>query len=93
MILSINFAILTFFMIFVQFSENILGSVGMKIFTQVKIKMHYPCLLPLFKFLKVLLQGLGIIFAGDGQIYGSVISKNLTCQNVSLVFRSTSTMS
>ena len=39
------------------------------------VKMHSPCLLPLFKFLKVLLQGLGILFAGDGQIYGSVISK------------------
>ena len=38
-----------------------------------RVKMHFSCLLPLFKFLKVLLQGLGIIFAGDGQIYGSVI--------------------
>ena len=40
-----------------------------------RVKMHFPCLLRLFKFLKVLLQGLGIIFTGDGQIYGSVISK------------------
>ena len=39
------------------------------------VKMNFPCLLPFFKFLEVLLQGLGIIFAGDGQIYGSVISK------------------
>ena len=37
-----------------------------------RVKMHFPCLLPLFKFSKDLLQGLGIIFAGDGQIYGSV---------------------
>ena len=45
-----------------------------------RVKMHSPCLFPLFKFLKALLQGLGIIFDGDGQIYGSVISKSLTCE-------------
>ena len=37
------------------------------------------CLLPLFNFLKVLLQGLGIIFAGDGQVSVSS-SKSLTCE-------------
>ena len=36
----------------------------------------WPNLLPYARqVLKVLLQGLGIIFAGDSQIYGSVISK------------------
>ena len=37
------------------------------------------CLLPLFNFLKILLQGLGIIFAGDGQVSVSS-SKSLTCE-------------
>ena len=36
--------------------------------------MYLPCLLPLFKFLKALLQNLGIIFAGDGQIIRQCLS-------------------
>ena len=55
--------------------KGILGPSNMQNLAFTRVKVHFPCLLPLFKFLKVLLQCLRIIFAGGGQIYGSVISK------------------
>ena len=55
--------------------------------TFTRVKMHFPCPLPLFKFLKVLLQGLGIIFAGEGQINCSVISKKADLCIYVYVFR------